>query len=152
MVYLTPHPTRRAFYREGIGFYVRRIRQLWPSFTYSELGGGRAADPVRAADEAARQVRHHLEGGDWVVLLDERGPLYTTSELLQQWEQWIQRSARRLVFVSGGPYGFPPQFRDSIQEMVALSPLTLPHELARLVWLEQLYRILTLWKGMPYHH
>jgi len=150
--YLTPHPTRHEFYREGIKFYLRRIRQLWPAFEYSEMGPIRTSNPQQAIAEEERLLTKRLKQGDHVVILDERGELFTTRALARQWEQWLHQRIRRLIFVSGGPYGFSESFREKSHAVIALSPMTLSHEMTRLVLLEQLYRVITLWKGLPYHH
>ncbi len=152
VVFLTPGPTRRSFYREGIAFYLHRMRGLWPHVTYRELPAVRGKSPSRAREEESAQLAGHLQQGDVTVLLDERGRLWSTRAFARQWEQWLHRSVRRLVFVAGGAYGVTDALKTRADMVWALSPLTFPHELARLIWAEQFYRVLTLWKGLPYHH
>ena len=63
----------------------------------------------------------------------------------------IEGGAREVVFVVGGPDGLSAEILEASRYRMSLSPMTLPHELAEVVLLEQLYRALTRWKGLPYH-
>ena len=64
----------------------------------------------------------------------------------------FQRVPRRLVFLVGGPYGFSPAVRSVARESLSLSSMTFSHQLIRLLFVEQLYRAMTILKGEPYHH
>jgi 23S rRNA (pseudouridine1915-N3)-methyltransferase len=68
------------------------------------------------------------------------------------WLQKMQNSARRLVFVIGGPYGFSPALYQRANQKISLSPMTFSHQMVRLVFTEQIYRACTILKGEPYHH
>lgn len=107
-------------------------------------------DAVRR-EEGAR-LRRALRDGDRLIVLDERGDLPTT-EAFSTWVVDAQRqSARRLVFAIGGPYGHDPTLRAEAWRVLALSRMVLNHELARVVLVEQLYRVSTLLWGGAYHH
>ncbi|TBH20819.1 23S rRNA (pseudouridine(1915)-N(3))-methyltransferase RlmH [Thermus thermamylovorans] len=82
------------------------------------------------------------------VVLDEGGSLFTTAELYRVFRGW---EGERVAFLVGGAEGHPQAVRERADLLLALSPLTLQHELALLVLLEQLYRLLTLRAGHPYH-
>ena len=107
-------------------------------------------DAVRS-EEGARLLGR-LKSGDHLVALDERGDLLGT----QGWADLLERAARtgcrRLVFALGGPYGHGPGVREHASKSVSLSPLVLNHQVARVVVLEQLYRVQALRRGEPYHH
>jgi 23S rRNA (pseudouridine1915-N3)-methyltransferase len=90
---------------------------------------------------------------DYVVLLDERGVQYGSVEF----SAWLGArlagtSARRLVFVIGGAYGFSPEVRARANEGVSLSRMTFSHQIVRAIFTEQLYRALSILSGDPYHH
>ncbi len=75
----------------------------------------------------------------------------TSTEGLSQWlEDWLA-TGRRVVMTIGGPDGLAPQVLERADQRWSLSPLTLPHELARLVVAEQVYRALTIVRNVPYH-
>jgi 23S rRNA (pseudouridine1915-N3)-methyltransferase len=110
---------------------------------------GRQGDPRRALAEEAAAVRRHLLPGDTVAALDERGRERTTGELAD----WLEgrRRAGRTVFVIGSDLGLDPDLKGEADETLALSRLTLPHALARVLLLEQLYRVADLRAGGQYH-
>jgi 23S rRNA (pseudouridine1915-N3)-methyltransferase len=87
----------------------------------------------------------------WVVLLDSRGETWSSTELAR-WLR-IRRDAgqQMIVFAIGPASGWSDGARKSAQTMLSLGPMTLPHELARLVVAEQLYRAFTIVAGHPYH-
>ncbi len=110
---------------------------------------GRGADPKRALAEEADAIRRHLAAGDVVVALDEGGRERSTEELAA----WLgeRRQRGRTVFVIGSDLGLDGSLKAAAHERLALSRLTLPHALARVVLLEQLYRACDLLAGGQYH-
>ncbi len=110
---------------------------------------GRRGDPRRARAEEAASVRVQLRARDAVVALDERGLERTTEELARWLAQRRQRG--RTVFVIGSDLGLDPDLKREASELLALSRLTLPHALARVLLLEQLYRASDLLAGGQYH-
>ena len=88
-----------------------------------------------------------MQAGDWFVLLDEQGKEYTSMQFAAYLEKKIQIVSRRLVFVIGGPYGF-----SDASERLSLSRMTFSHQMIRPIFVEQLYRAMTILRGEPYHH
>lgn len=97
------------------------------------------------------QILKQLQPSDTVVLLDERGKEMRSIELAH-WLEQKRCTARRLVFIVGGPYGFSSMVYARANELFSLSQLTLSHQMVRLVFTEQIYRACTIIKGEPYHH
>jgi len=93
-----------------------------------------------------------LEPGDFVVLLDERGKEYTSKKFAQFIQQQANSSAKSVVFIIGGAYGFSESVYARANSLMALSQLTFPHIMTRLIFAEQLYRAFTILHGEPYHH
>ena len=92
-----------------------------------------------------------IQPTDTVVLLDEHGSELTSV----QYADWLirkQNTARRLVFVIGGPYGFSQEVYTRANDKISLSRMTFSHQMVRLIFTEQLYRACTIIKGEPYHH
>lgn len=102
-----------------------------------------------AAAEAARWPAKPAGGID--LVLDERGELPTTAQFRQQVDRWELQGRKVVRVLIGGADGHPQPLRDSADHLMALSRLTLQHELALVVFLEQLYRVYTLKRGEPYH-
>ena len=84
------------------------------------------------------------------MLLDERGSAFTTVALARQWQQW-QQQGTDVALLMGGPDGLDPALKAAAQQSLRLSDFTLPHALARVLLIEQLYRAWSLNAGHPYH-
>lgn len=90
--------------------------------------------------------------GDHIVLLDEGGQEMRSVEFADYMKRKMNTVNRRLVFVIGGPYGFSPQVYGMANEKISLSRMTFSHQMVRLIFVEQLYRAMTILHGSPYHH
>lgn len=137
---------------EAFGEYVRRLGahhalaldELAPA---SRTGGRTAAAAVRMEGE---RLLAKLRPGEFVTTLDERGRELTTRELAA-WVEMRRREGRDVAFVIGGPDGLAAPVRERGDFVWALSRLTLPHALVRVLLAEQLYRAHTVLTGHPYH-
>jgi 23S rRNA (pseudouridine1915-N3)-methyltransferase len=89
--------------------------------------------------------------GAFRVVLDEGGERVSTVALAGRVRRWKLEGKKRVAFLIGGAEGHPPAVRSAADWTLSLSPLTLQHELALLVLLEQLYRVETMLAGHPYH-
>jgi 23S rRNA (pseudouridine1915-N3)-methyltransferase len=131
--------------------YARRIaRHLDLADVRVRPAAGRRSDPARARAVEASELHSHLASGDHIVALDERGREHSSEELAD-WLAQRRRLARRLVFVIGSDLGLDATVTSRAAERLALSRLTLPHELVRVLLLEQLYRAIDLSKAGCYH-
>jgi 23S rRNA (pseudouridine1915-N3)-methyltransferase len=139
---------KRGFYQTGCQHYQDRLRPL-SRIEIVELKEGRGADPaaIRDADSGALLAAAHGR----TVAVDERGRVLDTRALAAHLDALEVRGISQLSLLVGGAEGHAPWLRERADEAWSLSPLTLPHELARLVLLEQLYRVETLRAGHPYH-
>lgn len=93
-----------------------------------------------------------LQPGDVVVLLDEGGKEMRSMEFAEYMRQKMNTVNRRLVFIIGGPYGFAPKVYAAAHEKLSMSRMTFSHQMIRLIFVEQLYRAMTILNGSPYHH
>jgi 23S rRNA (pseudouridine1915-N3)-methyltransferase len=130
-------------------FEVRLARHLPLATVRLRPASGRGGDPKKALAEEADAIRRHIGPGDTVVALDEGGRERTTEELASWFGE--RRRHGRTVFVIGSDLGLDGGFKAGAHERLALSRLTLPHALARVVLLEQLYRACDLLAGGQYH-
>ena len=99
-----------------------------------------------------KQILQAINNDDFVVIMDERGKEMRTIELAEWMKKTFMLPVKRLVFVIGGPWGFSDEAYKRADYKLSLSKLTFPHQLVRLIFLEQLYRVFTILKGEPYHH
>jgi 23S rRNA (pseudouridine1915-N3)-methyltransferase len=142
---------RDAALAAAIREYEQRAARYWPLeiVEVREVSGRRGPDAVRL--DESRHLQSAIPDGARVVLCDERGTGYTSLEFARFVQGERERAAEDLVFVVGGAFGVGDAIRDRAWRTLALAPWTLPHELARLVLAEQLYRAGTVIRGEKYH-
>lgn len=145
--------TNNKHFEAGINDYAGRINHYLPfeMVVVPELKNTKALSEEQQKEREGEQILRLVQTADTVVLLDEHGTEFRSVELAA-WLQKKQQSARRLVFIIGGPYGFSPAVYARANEQLSLSRLTFSHQMVRLVFTEQLYRACTIIKGEPYHH
>jgi 23S rRNA (pseudouridine1915-N3)-methyltransferase len=130
--------------------YASRIPRFAP-FSVEEVKDGRGRDERAARQIEGERILARLPPGARCVLLDEFGTR-RTSVGLAEWLTERQRDTQELRFVLGGAFGFDDAVKSRVTETLRLSDMTLPHELARVMFLEQLYRALSIQAGRKYHH
>ncbi|MBR2292148.1 MAG: 23S rRNA (pseudouridine(1915)-N(3))-methyltransferase RlmH [Prevotella sp.] len=137
----------------GIDDYAERISHYMPFeiTTIPELRNTKSLTEEQQKQAEGELILKQLQPSDTVVLLDEHGRELRSVEYAQ-WLSQKQQTARRLVFVIGGPYGFSPDVYARANEKISLSKMTFSHQMVRLIFTEQLYRACTIIKGEPYHH
>lgn len=140
----------RPYYRTAADDYLRRLRRYATPTEHEVREASRAPTlSVQRAEEAARLETRIIEGST-VVALAREGTGWSSRELARQVERWLL-SARPLCLVIGGSAGLDPSLIARAHARWSLGPLTFPHELARIIVLEQLYRAFTILRGEPYH-
>ena len=136
----------------GCEEYVKRMPREW-SFglvalkAVTRIEGKPAADAMRAE---AKLIEAAIPAGYWRIVADEHGRQVTTAEMAGLLRGWRQEG-RDVAWIIGGADGLDRSIKDAANQTIALSALTLPHGLARLLLVEQLYRASSLLQGHPYH-
>jgi 23S rRNA (pseudouridine1915-N3)-methyltransferase len=140
----------RPFYRDACDEYARRLAR-YVRFREIEVREASRAPSVEAQrEEEAGRFGGKLPAGGTVVALTRSGAPWSSDEVARQIERW-RIAARPVTLVIGGSHGLSPEFTTQSASRWSLGPLTLPHELARVVVMEQLYRGFTILRGEPYH-
>lgn len=130
--------------------YRNRIRR-YAKFSIRELPGSRSTrDAGQVLETERSQILPAIEQFPNRILLSRDGVSCTSRDLAKRIDGWRER-AQDTVFIIGGAYGVHNDVHDTARERISLSPMTFPHELARVLWLEQLYRGFTILSGEPYH-
>lgn len=143
---------RAVFWRDAAAHYMERLVR-WRAVKESVVRDADAALPAeRRKEEEGRRILDVLSGPDIVVCLDEKGRSMTSREFSRFLEELSRDANRRPCFILGGPFGLAQDVRARARHLISFGPQTLPHELARVVLLEQLYRAESLLRNMPYHH
>ena len=146
--------TTESWIREGIERYAGRIRH-YVSFELVELPDLKqtaALSEEQIKSKEGEMILKAVRPTDHLVLLDEHGARFSSVDWARNLEQKAAHLPKDCVFVIGGPYGFSPAVQARSNELLSLSLMTFSHQLVRVVFLEQLYRALTIIKGEPYHH
>ena len=134
-------------YLERLTHYVKFEVKVIP-----DIKGGKNQTTERQKAAEGESILAILRPSDHVVLLDERGKEHTSPGFADMIGEHLNRGTRDIVFVIGGPFGFSEAVYSRADAMMALSKMTLTHEMVRLFFVEQLYRAFTILKGESYHH
>jgi 23S rRNA (pseudouridine1915-N3)-methyltransferase len=143
--------TQEEWIRRGIEEYAGRIRRynhLVIAEAKEEKGGVAELMREREGERLARLVPKSAR----LILLDERGEEMQSPEFAGFLARSRDNGVSDLVFAVGGAYGFSVEFRGRAEKTVALSRMTLTHQMVRLFLLEQIYRGFTIMNNEPYHH
>ena len=154
IVLLTVGKTEASFWKEALAEYQRRLQHYVP-FELQALPEVKNTKNLTMSQQKTQEgvlIRKAMQAGDWFVLLDEQGKEYTSMQFAAYLEKKIQIVSRRLVFVIGGPYGFGDEVYQMASERLSLSKMTFSHQMIRPIFVEQLYRAMTILRGEPYHH
>ncbi len=128
---------RKDWIKSGINVYKRRI----PNLSIIEI---KDSDINKEADA----IRSLIKSNDYKIALCEEGELLTSIDVATKMQKL---SSKRLVFLIGGANGLSSSIKNAADFRLSLSPLTFPHEIARLLLIEQLYRANNIAQGGPYH-
>ncbi len=143
---------KTPFWKDAAAHYLTRIKR-WRHLEYTEVRDGDAALPPdqRNALEG-RRIVEALAPQDVALVLDERGQKLSSPQLAALLRRLDQEARGRACFVVGGAWGLDDSVRQRAFKVLSLSDMTLPHELARVVLLEQVYRAECILRKVPYHH
>jgi 23S rRNA (pseudouridine1915-N3)-methyltransferase len=139
---------------KGVEEYIKRIKR-YVSFEVISIPDIKNAKNLTIEQyklkEAEIQLKY-LQNFDLIILLDENGKEFTSVEFARYVESKMQISIKNMVFLVGGAYGFAAEIKKISHQSISLSKLTFPHQLVRLIFLEQLYRAFTIIHNEKYHH
>lgn len=146
--------TTDPHFAAAIDDYVGRLRH-YISFEIEVIPELKNTKKLSASQQKEREgefIARALQPGDCVVLLDEGGREMRSIAFADYMRQKMNTVGKRLVFVIGGPYGFSPKVYAVANEKLSLSLMTFSHQMVRLIFVEQLYRAMTILNHEPYHH
>jgi 23S rRNA (pseudouridine1915-N3)-methyltransferase len=141
--------TRNEHMRALIDDYLRRLGRF-VRCEVVELRESASADERVCLEEEGKRITGALASDALTVLLDVEGQQWSSPELAAEIERWQTRGTKEVFFVVGGHLGVSPEVKRRADSRWSLSRLTLTHEMARVVLVEQLYRAYTITRGLPY--
>lgn len=145
--FIWPGKTRDTRLKGLIDEYLKRLSH----FARSEVTELKETTGARAGiDKNSKRISDRLPGGAVTVLLDPKGIQLSSQDMAAQVSSWENSGIKEVVFIIGGPNGVSPELSTNVTQRWSLSRLTLTHEMARVVLVEQLYRAYTIIHGLPY--
>jgi 23S rRNA (pseudouridine1915-N3)-methyltransferase len=116
-----------------------------------EIKESRAGEPARRMIEESIAIANVIPDGAVTVILDERGESMSSSSFAGRLQGWRTQDKAAVVFIIGGHDGLAPTLRESANLAISFGAATWPHQLVRIMLLEQIYRTVTILSGHPYH-
>ncbi|MDE6022924.1 MAG: 23S rRNA (pseudouridine(1915)-N(3))-methyltransferase RlmH [Muribaculaceae bacterium] len=154
IILITVGKTATGYIKTGIEEYCKRLKR-YISFSIKSLPyikNTRKLTENQQKTEEGKLILSEISAFDLMVLLDERGEMYTSRGFSEFIQKGMLGGKKRMVFVVGGPYGFSEEVYSRADSKLSFSKMTFSHEMIRLFFTEQLYRAMTILKGEPYHH
>ncbi len=142
--------TEENFLQTGIKVYQNRLSRYmdFSIMELPELKNTKNLSEKEIKRKEAEMIFKKVSDKDFVLLLDEKGKDYTSVEFAA----FIDKANRPITFIVGGAYGFDETVYKRANGLVSLSKMTFTHQMIRLLFIEQLYRAMTILNGEPYHH
>lgn len=146
--------TDAGYFVDAIREYENRLSHYIPfeMLVIPDIKNTKSLTESQQKEKEGELILKHLQAGDYLVLLDERGKEFSSLQFATYIEKKTHTVAKRLVFIIGGPYGFAETIYDKASEKISLSKMTFSHQMIRLIFIEQLYRVMTILNNEPYHH
>ncbi len=146
--------TTEKYLVQGENEYLKRLKHYLRVETnvISDLKNTKKLTEEQQKQKEGELILNQLTETDFVVLLDENGKLYSSVDFSDFIEKKTISGLKNLVFVVGGPYGFSNDLYARANAEISLSKMTFSHQMVRMIFLEQLYRAMTIIRGEPYHH
>lgn len=146
--------TDAGYFIDAVSEYQKRLEHYIPfeMQIIPDIKNTKSLTVSQQKEKEGELILKSLQPGDYVVLLDEKGREYSSIQFASYIEKKTHTVAKRLVFVIGGPYGFSEPVYEKSNEKLTLSRMTFSHQMVRLIFVEQLYRAMTILNNEPYHH
>ena len=146
--------TTERYFVDAIDEYKNRLKHYIPFELeiIPELKNTKNLSEIQQKEKEGDLILKQLQTGDYLVLLDEHGREYSSIKFAEYIEKKMTNVSRRLVFVVGGPYGFSEKVYNAAHEKLSVSKMTFSHQMIRMIFVEQIYRAMTILSNEPYHH
>ena len=146
--------TVEQHYITAINDYIQRTKRFitFDMEVIPELKNTKNISMELQKEKEGELICKAFQPGDVIVLLDEHGKEMRSLEFAEWMKRKMNTVNKRLVFVIGGPYGFSQKVYDVAHEKISMSKMTFSHQMIRLIFVEQIYRAMTILNGGLYHH
>ncbi|MCC8198617.1 MAG: 23S rRNA (pseudouridine(1915)-N(3))-methyltransferase RlmH [Tannerellaceae bacterium] len=146
--------TDMTYFADAIQEYRKRLIHYIPfdMEVIPDLKQVKNLSEIQQKEKEGECILKALQPGDYCVLLDDKGKEFTSMQFAAYLEKKMHVVPKRLVFIIGGPYGFSDAVYKVASEKISLSRMTFSHQIVRLIFIEQVYRAMTILNNEPYHH
>lgn len=146
--------TVEKHYITAIEDYIQRTKHFmtFDMEVIPELKNTKSLSMEQQKEREGELICKAIQPGDVIVLLDEHGKEMRSVEFANYMERKMSTVNKRLIFIIGGPYGFSDKVYQLAHEKISMSKMTFSHQMIRLIFVEQIYRAMTILNGGPYHH
>ena len=134
-------------YQKRLKHYIKFEFEIIPDFK-----NAKNLSESQQKEKEGELILSKIQNTDQLILLDDKGKHFTSIEFSQYLQKKMNAGLKQLVLVIGGPYGFSDAVYNKSQGKISLSKMTFSHQMVRLFFCEQLYRVMTILKNEPYHH
>ncbi len=148
IVLLCAGRVREKYYRDAIQEYVKRLSR-YCRFEIREVEDG--PDPASELARFEKKLSGPEGAGAYLTALSSEGRQYTSLQMAQRLEELMLRGTQTAVFIIGGSDGIDKRLKERSNEIMSFSKLTFPHQMMRMIFVEQLYRCFRIIAGEPYH-
>lgn len=145
--------TEDTYLKEGVSIYEKRLKH-YTQFVVDEIPALKNAKNFSQEEQKKKEgelILKKLGNSDFVILLDEKGKEFNSPKFASYLQKRMN-SGMNITYIIGGPFGFSSEMYSRANDKIALSQLTLTHQMVRLFFTEQIYRGFTILKGEKYHH
>ncbi len=141
-----------AYIAGGFEIFTERIKRYVPFEVKYFPVGKKGNNPLLIKTEESKMILQKIDASDHLIILDETGKEFTSAKFAGVVNNLLTSVNKKVIFLIGGSYGIGEELRTRGKLVLSLSQMTFSHQLARLVFAEQLYRAFTILKNEPYHH
>ncbi|MDX2359886.1 MAG: 23S rRNA (pseudouridine(1915)-N(3))-methyltransferase RlmH [Crocinitomicaceae bacterium] len=140
--------------QEAESDYLNRLKHYIPvdKIEIPELKNVKNLSKEQIKHEEGLLILKHINGGEQVILLDERGKSFSSMAFSKFIQKQLNQGGKSILFIIGGAYGFSDEIYKRANGKISLSEMTFSHQMIRTFFLEQLYRAQTILNNQPYHH
>ncbi|MCB0507299.1 MAG: 23S rRNA (pseudouridine(1915)-N(3))-methyltransferase RlmH [Bacteroidetes bacterium] len=144
--------TFQDFVAKGYLEFLKRIQKFnaVDIVEFPDVKNQQQAEIIKKLE--AEKILNKLKQDDYLILLDEKGKSFTSTEFAAFIQKKENQSIKKIVFLIGGAYGFDEKIYARANDKISLSSMTFSHQLIRLIFMEQLYRVYTIIHHFPYHN
>lgn len=144
--------TKEKYFLSAEAEYIKRLKRYTKLkyVTYNEYKG--KYDAAQLKNKEGEMILSQLSDSDHLILLDERGKEYTSEKFADLISQFQMSTSKRVIFLTGGAYGFSEAIYSRANGMLSLSKMTFSHQMIRTFFLEQFYRAFTIINNEKYHN